>query len=296
MSILSRSAGILPALFAITAYADTTHISAPTGTGGGTITGGTIEAQISIGDSFEGGVITAGIIQNKGGYTGQLYDPVSLQVTASPTSVNEEATRQLTVSPLMDDDTTLTLAPGDLTWSVLNGPLSGIDANGLATADVVYQDTPADAQASWLGIDGTLTLTVLDSDPDNFGSYAGDQIDDDWQVSYFGFDNPAAAPTIDPDGDEQDNFFEFLAKVDPTDPFSHFTFCLQPTPGQPSKRDVLFFPVFGDRTYTVMVGSDLAPGNFTPLTGSTISNNGSERTVTDNAPATRSFYRIDISK
>ena len=294
MILLSRGVGILPALFILSASADTTQLAAPPGVGGGTISGGTIEAQISVGDAIEGGIATAGNLQDKGGYTGQLYDPVALQITASPTTVDEESTRQLAASPLMDDDTTLPLSASDITWSVLNGPLTGIDANGFAIAGVVYQDTPADTQGSWLGLDGTLTLTVLDSDPDNFGSYAGDEIDDDWQVSFFGLDNPDAAPGIDPDGDEQDNIFEFLAKVDPTDPSSHFTFCLQPTPGQPGKRDALFFPVYGDRSYTVMFSSDGA--NYLPLTGATSSDSGNERTVTDNTLGTRRFYRVDISK
>ena len=74
--------------------------------------------------------------------------------------------------------------------------------------------SPATASASLSGVTGSLDLTVINLLADNFGSYAGDGIDDDWQVSFFGLDNPNAAPNVDFDGDEQDNLFEFLALFD----------------------------------------------------------------------------------
>ena len=51
------------------------------------------------------------------------------------------------------------------------------------------------AQGSYAGSTGSLNLTVLNVNQDNFGSYAGDGIGDDWQVQYFGLpSNPAAGP------------------------------------------------------------------------------------------------------
>jgi hypothetical protein len=38
---------------------------------------------------------------------------------------------------------------------------------------LVYQDTAAIARGQWAGLTGDLALTVLDTIPDNFGSYAG---------------------------------------------------------------------------------------------------------------------------
>jgi hypothetical protein len=35
----------------------------------------------------------------------------------------------------------------------------------------------------------------------NFGSYAGDALDDAWQFQYFGLSNPLARPLLDPDGE-----------------------------------------------------------------------------------------------
>ena len=46
---------------------------------------------------------------------------------------------------------------------------------------------------------------MLDTIADNFGTYAGDGLGDDWQVQYFGLSNPNAAPLLDPDFDGHNN-------------------------------------------------------------------------------------------
>ena len=105
-------------------------LSAELGPGGGAVqnVGGTITAEISVGDGIGGGVsnLSAGGVQTKGNFTGQLYDPVGLDVTGAPSSVTETASTQLSASAVMDDDTTLLLDPSDVTWSVMAGPYSGI--------------------------------------------------------------------------------------------------------------------------------------------------------------------------
>ena len=69
---------------------------------------------------------------------------------------------------------------------------------------------------------------LLDNIPDNFGSYAGDGLGDDWQVQYFGQNNPNAGPLRDPNGDGQTNAFEDTAGLVPNDPNSRFTFTIAP--------------------------------------------------------------------
>jgi hypothetical protein len=278
------------------ADADTTHLTATVGTSGGTISGnaGSIEAQTSTGDAIQGGVTTTGTIQDKGGYTGQLHDPIALQLTSTPTTtIDEGSTRQLESILLLDDDTTLATSSA---WSIVGGPLANIDANGLATAGLVYQDSPATASAASSGLTGFIGLTVLDTDPDNFGTYSSDGIDDDWQVLFFGLDNPDATPTADPDADDQNNLYEFLAKVDPTDSASFFSACLERNPVDPSRRDIVLIPVFPDRIYTLLASPDLVPANFIPVIDPTATNNGNQRTITDAAAVNRRFYKIQITK
>lgn len=169
----------------------------------------------SLGGVF--GIATGGAPSHavKAGYTGQLTDGIGLQVIASPSTVNETETRQLSAFQMLDDQTSDALPATDVTWSVLNGPLTSITSAGLATGGTVYQNTAATAQGSHGGSTGVLFLTVLDTIPDNFGTYASDGLGDDWQVQYFGENNPLAAPLIDSDGDGINNLLEFVLNGNP---------------------------------------------------------------------------------
>ena len=273
-------------------------IPAETTDGGGTRTASASYTN----DSSIGGVAGLSTVAEpaetaKVGYIGQLYEVAALQLAAAPATIDEGLTRQLTASQVFDDDSTLGVPAGEVAWSVLSGPLKGIDTVGLATAGKVYQDTAATAQGDHAGLTGTLSLTVLDVDPDNFGSYADDGLDDDWQVQYFGLNNPDAAPGLDPDGDQQDNTFEFTAGVVPTDPLSRFFLAIEPVSGQPEHKNLIFSPRFADRTYTVKFRPDLTPGSWDILPGGTIDDNGDERTVTDtSATEDKRFYRVEIER
>ena len=229
----------------------------------------------------------------KSGYLGQLTEVTALQLTATPTTLDESATRQLSAVQLLDDDSLNMLLATDVTWSVQDGPLSGIDASGLATASTVYEDTAATAQGDYAGATGTLGLTVLDTIPDNFGSYAGDGLGDDWQNQYFGADNASAAPELDPDGDGQTNSFEFTAGLDPTDSNSLFT--VQIAGDSEGSPQVSFDPVVGGRTYIVKYKDSLDAATWETLQN-TASDNGTERTITDTTAASAStrFYIVEI--
>lgn len=233
----------------------------------------------------------------KHGYIGQLYEITGFEIAASPDTVDEGGTIQLHAYQILDDLTKLAVPAETVEWSVLDGPLTSIDTAGLATADLVYQDTAATAQGVYLAATGTLGVTVLNTIPDNYGSYAGDAIDDAWQIQYFGLDNPLAAPDLDPDGDGETNLFEFIAGVNPTDPNSHFRFRIESVPGEPAQKNLIFSPRLEDRTYTALSAETLSAAAFAPLPSFSITDNGDERTLTDlNATAPATFYRIGISK
>lgn len=233
----------------------------------------------------------------RSGYAGQLLDVFALVLDSSEATVDEGGTRQLTAQILFDDATTMPLAVAEVSWSVSSGPLSMIDLNGLVTAGLVYEDTIAVAQGDYATFSDTLNLTVLDIDLDNFGSYAGDGLPDDWQVLYFGEENPNAGPLNDPDLDGQNNQFEFIAGIIPTDPQSIFSWKVSPNPGQPGESKIVFDPIVSGRVYTLQTSSILALGSWVPLTGTTTTDDGDERTVVDpNANSTRKFYRLKIEK
>ncbi len=232
----------------------------------------------------------------KAGYAAQLYDATGLTLSASPLTVNETATLQLAAWLALDDATFLTIPAASVAWSTVSGPLS-LSSSGLATGGVVYQNTSATAQGIHLGFTGTLGLAVLDTIADNFGTYAGDTLGDDWQVQHFGQNNPLAAPGQDPDGDGQTNLFEFTAGLTPTDPQSRFQLTLAPVVGQPTQKRAIFSPLVAGRTYTVEYRTSLTSGIWEPLTGTTQSDVGNERTITDPADTgAAKFYRVNVSK
>jgi len=235
----------------------------------------------------------------KHGYIGQLYDVTGLVLNSTPTTVNEGGTLPLSAAQLLDDATTLAVPAASVAWSVAAGPLTGINASGVATAGLVYQNTAATAQGNYSTYTSTLALTVLNVNLDNFGAYAGDTLDDAWQVQYFGQPpNANAGPTVDSDNDGHTNAFEYTAGLIPTDADSVFRLRLEKVPGQPGQKHVIFSPRFPDRTYTVRAkASLLSVGTGTPITGSAPSDAGTERTITDlSATGAAKFYQVEIAK
>ena len=67
-------------------------------------------------------------------------------------------------------------------------------------------------------------------------------------------------------------------------------------PGFPAQKKLIFSPRLVGRTYTVKTATTLGVP-MTPLTGSTFTDNGNERTVTDtNATGGTKFYSVEITK
>jgi hypothetical protein len=264
--------------------------------GGGRVTNGTVTI-----DTCVGGVVgwctnaTGGQVA-KVGYAGQLYDLVALQVSATPTTVQETATRQLVALGQFDDDTV-----GDLSdvasWRVVTGALISVGADGLATAATVYQNTTGTAEAKHDGKPDTLVLLVLNTDPDNFGSYAGDGIHDDWQVGYFGVHSTNALPTADPDRDGGNNEYEWITGTHPSNSASLFQIVkIEPVSGVSTQMDISFDPTFTSRTYQVVSVNALTSGAWTALGAFSESTNGTERTVRDlTATNTPVFYRVRVT-
>jgi hypothetical protein len=234
----------------------------------------------------------------KSGFVAQLYEVAGLTLTSASPTVDETATVQLTARQALDDATFLAVSSTSVAWSVQSGPLTGVNNNGLATAGTVYQNTAATAQGAYLGNTGTVGLTVVNTLPDNYPGYAGDQVDDDWQVGYFGAPpNANAGPLIDPDGDGQNNLFEFTAGLVPTNPLSRFLLRVEPVVGQPTQKRLVFSPRWTDRTYSVVTSTTLETNSWAALTGGIVSDNGTERSVTDtSATGPKKFYRVDIVK
>ncbi len=268
-----------------------------TDSGGGQSASANYSQRTSVGTY--GGIATAAPpgVTVRAGYIGQFFDVTGLAVSATSTNINEGTTQQLLATAQMDDGTSLA-ASSRASWTVLSGPVASVSGSGLATADAVYQNTAALVRAQYQGFQATLGLTVLNIDPDNFGLYASDGLPDLWQVQYFGTNNPVGAPAADPDGDGQNNLFEYTVGTVPTDPGSSFKLDISAVPGQTKKYAITFSPRLNDRVYAVESRLSFSAGPFQPLTGAITNDAGQVRAVTDTVtflPIQR-YYRVRISK
>jgi hypothetical protein len=144
---------------------------------------------------------------------------------------------------------------------------------------------------------GTLMFTNLVLDA-NFDA-DGDGLPNGWEqlhmldpLSSVGDDGPDG----DPDGDGQNNLFEYGAGLDPQDANSVFRVRVEDVPGQPDQKNIIFSPRFAGTTYTVEYRKSLTSGDWQELTDIITTDNGMERTVTDlDALDSEKFYRVKIT-
>jgi len=128
----------------------------------------------------------------------------------------------------------------------------------------------------------------------------GDGIPDWWRQQYFGgngtTNDSRSCATCDADGTGQNNWFKYVAGLDPTNPASVFRLRVR-VAGQTNQPQLTFSPRWTNRTYTVVFCTNLVSGAlWRNLTNSSQSDNGTERTVTDlGATQTSKFYRVQIS-
>lgn len=260
-------------------------------------TGGSRSTSASYSNSGSAGGITgvstvASPVETLGaGYIAQLYEITGLAVTAGSLTLNETASRQLSAALALDDGTFLAVPATSVAWSILSGPLTGIGTSGIVTAGTVFQNAPATVQGVHTGLTGTLNLTVMDTVPDNFQSYAGDGLPDDWQVQYFGIGNPLAAPPLDPDGDGFDNLFEYNARLIPNDRLSFLAISFADVAGW---HAVSFSPLQPGCLYTLLGSSDLS---LWSVANGTVTDTGNTRTIVDpGGSGPRRYYRLNVQR
>jgi hypothetical protein len=272
-----------------------------------TIDGGglhTTSANYAIDNSIGGidGISSASADTAKNGYIGQLTEVVSVTVTSTPDSVGVGSTAALSGTATLDDSTVSSLTGSDVIWSSPNEPypIASISGSGVLTPADVYYVSPAAVEAVvdgyYLGASNT-TMVALYA-PDSIG----DGIPDWWRNLYFGAATPTNSSdcaTCDFDGTGQNNFFKFVAGLNPTNPSSVFVLSIAPVAGQPTEKALAYNPIlvgYG-QTYTVQYATNLAGAVYAPLTTtSVLMTNGNQVSLNDTqATQTQKFYRVNIS-
>jgi hypothetical protein len=222
---------------------------------------------------------------------------VGIRLIPNITSTGETGTIQVKSYFEINTGQIVPVAESALKWSVAGKALASVSTAGLVTTAKVYENAWGTVNATYDIYYGTVRLDVLNTRPDNYGTYASDGINDSWQVTYFGIDNPKGAPAQDPDGDGQTNQFEYVAGLIPTDRNSRLTFRVQPVTGQPGHKNIIISPIISGRTYSLERTTTLGTGQWFPLTGMPQSETGGQRTITDTtATAPAAFYRTVIDK
>jgi len=225
------------------------------------------------------------IYSGEPGTPGDQPSIVGVLATGGSSSVDVGGTLQFGIEEVLDDSTVTTIPTAEVSWSVLNGPIVSVNANGVATAASGLDNvTSATIQGAYGGFTDRFTLTVITAGYNT------------WQAQYFGGTNPLGNPDADADGTGQSNLFKYTAGLNPTDSNSRFTVSIAPMPGQSGQAGITFSPVANGRTYTVQYCTDLTSPNWQALQGSTQVTSGSSTTVVDpNATGAKKFYRVQIS-
>lgn len=260
--------------------------------GGGRSSGGTITNDASLG-GIGGEIMETPQFTARAGFVGQLWDPVSLDLTPQPASLPESSALQLAARLTGDDGIT---QPPDLplVWESASSFLN-VDSTGLATSTLLPGDQSAIVTARSGGLTGSAILSLVDLTDDDYGLFASDGLDDAWQWTHFAGDPENGQPADDPDHDGQDNAFEFLAGTTPRDGGSFLRTRIEAVPGQPDARQLFFSPWRPDRIYTWEFSTDLeAP--WSPVTGTPpdLQPDGEARATDGIAIEPRKFYRLNI--
>ena len=220
---------ILIALAAVAHAEPVAILSHTVGSGGGRVT----SANVSIVSEFGtlGGVVAespSNVVVARQGFAGRLYDEAAFSIGAGAQFVAENGTLQATALITTDDNLFASVPGSAVTWLFTNATGQAIvDAAGLISGQPVYESALLNLRGEYHGLSADVGVTVLNTLADNFGLYAGDSVDDDWQVRHFGTGDPLGVASADPDGDGRNNALEFLALTDPRDPASAFRFAIQ---------------------------------------------------------------------
>jgi hypothetical protein len=241
-----------------------------------------------------GGVSTAGAPPEtlKAGYIGQLTEVTNVTVIASPSSANENDVLQLTGVAGLDDATVTALAGSNIAWATPGFPIASITPSGEAATATVCSNTWGTVSGAYLGVSGSGLVLVLDSNPDNYGIYAGDGLPDWWQAQYFGTNNPlGVASATNCTG--RSNLDTYIADLNPTDPASLFK--VVAISNQPPNRLVWFQTSSAARVYRLLYTTNLVNGVWTnlPGTGWTVGQPG-QMSLSDTNAAPIRFYRVQV--
>lgn len=171
-------------------------------------------------------------------------------------------------------------------------------SSGTFQTELFYDD--GSIRMSWMNLDPSSALGIVglsngegqpgDYSESDLSTFAfdldQDGIWDEWEKDFFGHRSNCVA-TAHSDGDEQDNYSEYICGSDPFDSSSYF-YC---TNSDSSTEMVIMWPVIEGRTYRVLKSENLAIEAFLPLAA------GIEYPInayTDTLSSATACYRVEV--
>jgi NHL repeat len=163
-----------------------------------------------------------------------------------------------------------------------------IPANANSLSSYAIHFDHASASPNGLASFPKQTTTGLITLSDRSTSSYNDGIPDSWRLRYFGsVNNLLSVSNADADGDGMNNWQEYVAGTDPTDPDS----CLYLTPLQNQNRSI-YWPSVTGKQYVIQRSTTLFPANWFPI--STNIGTGTTMEFDDPTGGNTYFYRVQV--
>ena len=142
----------------------------------------------------------------------------------------------------------------------------------------------------WLGSQTRTGLILLS---DRSSSSYGDEIPDAWRLRYFGtVNNILSLAAANADGDGANNWQEYVAGTDPTDPNSVLRVSTGQAVAETSQDCVVQWPSVAGKSYIIERSASVFGPNWIPV--STNTGSGTDMVFHDSSGGAVRFYRVRV--
>jgi hypothetical protein len=192
--------------------------------------------------------------------------------------------------------TWLNTAIAGLSGSAVVGTLTvQVPANATQWSAYAVHFDHASASPNGIASFPKTTVTGLITLSDRSTSSFNDGIPDSWRLRYFGtVNNLLSKANADADGDGADNWQEYVAGTDPTDPKSRLTVSAIAGLTLPATDCGVHWPSVAGKQYIIERTADLFAPNWIPV--STIIGSGSDMEFHDTTGGNVRFYRVRVGQ
>jgi hypothetical protein len=168
-----------------------------------------------------------------------------------------------------------------------------IPANATSLSSYAIHFDHASGSPNGIGSFPRHTLTGLITLSSRTNSTYNDGIPDSWRLRYFGtVNNLLSVSNADADGSGFNNWYKYVAGLDPTDPKSKLTAGTDQSMAQSPQDSVISWPSVAGKQYVIQRSSSLFPGTWNSI--STNTGTGGNMEIHDASGGNSRFYRVSV--